>query len=590
MAAPLSGSELSLEAISSVLADIFTESDTKLIRPEALAKNYATALEKREARLVFESHLSSSQYTESSLSCRFDSWMAYINFEIKEQEIVRAERLYQRALISIQDSSSIWDEAVKFTAFKLANMMSTASVVEKALRLIPNNALCNKLYLLCLDSLEAGEKSVVRAVGKALFSGLESVDDYLDIMLFPCDYYFRQIRKLQTAIKKDVDLPSLQNLDEKVTASFHQVEETLQTYYPEWTVAHLRVCRYHVFVRSFLDQNGCVVPTVSQNKIVKCEIWEELIKRQGNLYSLWSEYTKWAVGKGDHQLARAIFKRGSTVILDFVLEYCREWSQFECSSGAISDILVVYDRLAKLEVKKQSASVPVPPAVSTEDKALKQNGDVKLATKRKLEDVNQLESRADRRIQLGKGDEIASANSESISIPSKMVTVSNLAFNLTEEEIRFSVVKTLEACPLDGYADLPQQVTVCLLLSKANKSRGIVNVHLPTDPRYSVEDLASHIVRALDKSVIHDRIVAALATDDSRAQGIADKIAHHPTTVFVSKLPSSFTEDQLVSLFATCGEVIAAKISVDKRTKESKVSSKVLGFFVSIMLSNRGTR
>ena len=48
--------------------------------------------------------------------------------------------------------------------------------------------------------------------------------------------------------------------------------------------------------------------------------------------------------------------------------------------------------------------------------------------------------------------------------------------------------------------------------------------------------------------------------------------AQHPTTVFVSKLPKDYTNDQLYTLFAQCGPIVAAKITKDKKTGESKVS------------------
>ena len=41
---PLAGNEEALQSISSLLSDMFTESETAMIRPEALSKNYSVAL------------------------------------------------------------------------------------------------------------------------------------------------------------------------------------------------------------------------------------------------------------------------------------------------------------------------------------------------------------------------------------------------------------------------------------------------------------------------------------------------------------------------------------------------------------------
>jgi RNA recognition motif-containing protein len=44
----------------------------------------------------------------------------------------------------------------------------------------------------------------------------------------------------------------------------------------------------------------------------------------------------------------------------------------------------------------------------------------------------------------------------------------------------------------------------------------------------------------------------------------------HPTTVFVSKLPTNFTSDMLHGLFLSCGDIVEARVVVDKITGKSK--------------------
>jgi RNA recognition motif-containing protein len=48
--------------------------------------------------------------------------------------------------------------------------------------------------------------------------------------------------------------------------------------------------------------------------------------------------------------------------------------------------------------------------------------------------------------------------------------------------------------------------------------------------------------------------------------------AHHPTTVFVSKLAKEWTAEDLRAIFADCGNIIEVKVPVDKQSGQVKVS------------------
>lgn len=44
----------------------------------------------------------------------------------------------------------------------------------------------------------------------------------------------------------------------------------------------------------------------------------------------------------------------------------------------------------------------------------------------------------------------------------------------------------------------------------------------------------------------------------------------HPTTVFVSKLPRDFTSEMLHGLFISCGDIVEARVVVDKISGKGK--------------------
>jgi hypothetical protein len=62
------------------------------------AQEFVASVEMKETRLTFEENISASEETMSSRS--LSAWQAYIDFEIKDKNYLRARRLYERALMA----------------------------------------------------------------------------------------------------------------------------------------------------------------------------------------------------------------------------------------------------------------------------------------------------------------------------------------------------------------------------------------------------------------------------------------------------------------------------------------------------------
>jgi hypothetical protein len=610
MATPLVGNERALREISSMLSEIFTESDAKIIRPEVLSKNYSAALEKREARMVFENHVHSDAYAESVDAKKYESWKTYINFEVAEKELSRAERLYQRALLAVPSCQDLWNDAVQFTAFVLKNMANTQALTEKALRVCPANALFHKVYILAVEYCSAGDVDRITAsANKALYAGLQSVEDYLDILLIPCDYYFRQLRKIASSSSPSA---KVQSICDSLHQSFENVAGTLRSYYPDWIAAHLRVCKYQVatstFAESISSSNGVSMSSLTSfdtnNKIVKNDTWENLVKFPScsKQYSAWSEYAKWATySKGDYPMGRAVYKRAAAAVTDYQVEMCKEWYQFECMFGTVSEIMTALEKSHKVE----AAAYAVAQAAVVNSVA---PTETKTVAKRKLDNHDndnggndakrrngpqKSEVTVSERIPRASASAAAPATTAATApapapapatgFPSKMVTISNLSFNLPEEEAASGVMGLLASSPLPAmmtsFDQLRQLLLVSLVLSKTGKSRGLVNIQLTAVENSEQEQaIVSHVAEVLNGKSIGERAVKAEVVDDPRSVGPVpaansktDDSQHHPTAVFVSKLPLTFTNEDLVALFTTCGQIKASKINVDKKTQESKV-------------------
>jgi hypothetical protein len=171
----------------------------------------------------------------------------------------------------------------------------------------------------------------------------------------------------------------------------------------------------------------------------------------------------------------------------------------------------------------------------------------------------------------------SSSSSSSSSSSRKKIQVRNFSFT--------SPFDSLLPFILDKSSTILPHLTstdVCMILSKAGKSRGTVEITCPVDCT------SSQLLQL--QECFHDyqfndrRLVAEIIypTKDAVTNVIIDKAQHDPssmgsssaphlTTVFVKGFSATVTEDDLKQHFDTCGHIIAVKVSVDKKTGVSKV-------------------
>ena len=120
---------------------------------------------------------------------------------------------------------------------------------------------------------------------------------------------------------------------------------------------------------------------------------------------------------------------------------------------------------------------------------------------------------------------------------------------------------------------------VCMILSKAGKSRGIVEINCPVD---CTSSQLLQLQECFHDYQFNDRRLVAEIIYPTKDNVIIDKAQHDPssmgsssaphlTTVFVKGFSATVTEDDLKQHFDPCGHIIAVKVSVDKKTGVSKV-------------------
>ena len=183
------------------------------------------------------------------------------------------------------------------------------------------------------------------------------------------------------------------------------------------------------------------------------------------------------------------------------------------------------------------------------------------------------------------------------TLSDSVVVVSNFPFHATLESIRPMLEDkcrpSAEILAEAGVATSGSIKGMHLLLSKAGHSRGAVEVEFEPIAQGvaapALQPFLRLIVSTLSGYVYNERALKAeikpIPVPGSAAAQKKEKVdplvlqqragsvtAPHLTTVFVSRLGPEVTTAQLQEHFLPCGEVLAAKVAVDKKTGESKVT------------------
>ena len=360
------------------------------------------------------------------------------------------------------------------------------------------------------------------------------------------------------------------------------------------------------------------------------EVWERAVVRFSKFNFVWGEYIQWGRAAFDYDLCRNLYRRALKAVKDHVEETCRSYLLFEQQVGSLDDLCVARGRTKTLlkyskirlrkaaefakdeaiakALKKTNKSLlsasknQASTAESVQKPDLSSSRDESASTvqvnisgeKRVLEQQGVLEQRALKDVNLDIADNsVSETDHENEQVlrkrmkvesdvdkthdsspmqnqnqnlkksgdtdESTTICVKNLSFNSTIEDV------------LSCFKSCGEVENAVMVLSKAGKSRG----------QAIIEYLERHSATAallLNGSLIGERVIevemAAKYAFEEITAGSSTKgpSTHHPTTVFVSKFPTTLTNADLKELFVQCGSVLEARIMVDKRTGISKVS------------------
>ena len=114
------------------LSRICVASDESLIDPPQIKILYEKNAEEFEKRNLYEKNITSSAFPSLPTTSQLASYLTYIRFEITEQQISRAQRLFERAVMVLYNCADLWLEYVDFIEQQVKNTHTLVSVTSRA--------------------------------------------------------------------------------------------------------------------------------------------------------------------------------------------------------------------------------------------------------------------------------------------------------------------------------------------------------------------------------------------------------------------------------------------------------------------------
>ncbi len=354
---PLKDNKTCLQELESLLSNICVESDISLVKPELFQEKYSASCTQSVKISVYETLI--SQLSGKNINGRvlFDDklidfygiWKLYINYEVNiNQNLIRAQRLYERAILENPGCMVLWQEYVEFVAYTLQNWVLVECITNRALKLHKSNFNMWNLRLLSLEYIytsdpnELNEDNLMKALDVALFSAFETYEAYLSIILYSCDFRRRNVLRLK--LSSEINTNYLRESILLLRNCFEKAEKYVITYFPGYEEGYLKLIKYRIHCEETLI-SGLIgtLPSiellnlcVSEKDVI--DIWENVLTNYPKSCYSWLEYINWCKGKNNEH-CRGLFNKATSNRINHTEIICQEWMKFEQQYGNFNDVL-----------------------------------------------------------------------------------------------------------------------------------------------------------------------------------------------------------------------------------------------------------
>jgi RNA recognition motif-containing protein len=341
LAQPLDENETVLQNLDQSLSQLFVESDVEIINPTSISTAYQTGLELREVRQPFEENINSEQFQNLSLEERVSRWMTYIDFEMKDNQIFRAQRLFERAVLNCSQASHLWINYLYFALHRVKNWTLLDHILQRCLKIqnCQQNIECWKLKFLSIElilqknEISSGQISLLtssphsesftscsnqiyQVFQLAMQVKFSNLVHYWIAMKMYCDFFQRYLTHLVTQGSHETDLSlALNNL----WNAFDYVEYYLLNYFNEWSEGWLLYVHYRTHCEDHLIENICQsVDGQLGNQTIESKselVWDRVIQKFPKSYPMWKAYIQWAqLTNREVTFCRKLYKKAFIVL------------------------------------------------------------------------------------------------------------------------------------------------------------------------------------------------------------------------------------------------------------------------------------
>lgn len=586
---PLDGNEDVLTTLDECLSEVCVEKDVDIINPSSISTAFQSGIELREVRLPFEDNIRSNQFNNLSVQEKTSRWLVYIEFELKDNQIFRAQRLYERALMDCYESSTLWESYVYFALNKVKNWTLLDSILNRCLKnktcqqnielwkirylsieLIyhPNEIHSNlSQFTPTSDNFLVCSNQIYTIFQNSLQVNFPNKIYYFLSMKMYCNYFKRYLAHLVSigALESDLFL-ALTNL----WGSMDYIEQYLISYYNDWFEGWLLYITYRVRVEDGLidDISSNVDGKLDNNDIQSKSqiVWERVIERFPKNYILWKSYIQWSINTTkDISITRKLFKRAMAHLDDtlepftsinphsdlFIItvdhsklinpqeEFLTQWIEYEEENGTCSDILPLLIKWNKQSynldkiINNKNNSQQLTSSTNTNSVKSKKRPISTSETTSTPSSSNQSFTKDSYSAKKLKQDNLDNTQSteendqknQQNSLNQNSIFVKNLSFNATEESLR------------DAFKECGEIVKVEIVLSKAGKSRGMAEIYFNSHD--SVEKAFT-----LQNHLIMNRPVVIEILDEAAKKKLSINTSNNNNNTKSKPLIQNETQDQ----------------------------------------------
>eukprot|EP01029_Cantina_marsupialis_P026537 TRINITY_DN7163_c0_g4_i1.p1 TRINITY_DN7163_c0_g4~~TRINITY_DN7163_c0_g4_i1.p1 ORF type:complete len:887 (+),score=289.28 TRINITY_DN7163_c0_g4_i1:363-2663(+) len=268
-----------------------------------------------------------------------EKWKAYIDHEQKAGNRTRQKFLYERALEYCYWDESLWTAYGTFVTYTLKDKERSLDIYRRAVRGCPGSAtlwveLLRALERCGADTNREYEEELVSAHKDTMILMFGTCEEYLELGISFIDFRRRQL-------EYHVDNESARGTDllDEVIAAFTETTKMLETYFPDNIMAMYRVQRYLADFYLTLGQADSAL-----------EVWNEILKTDmGKMSSTWSEAVACFKSADCGPEAMKLSFRASNTWVDYPMSNIELWENTIRSVGSLAD----FDEIAvKLANKK----------------------------------------------------------------------------------------------------------------------------------------------------------------------------------------------------------------------------------------------